>query len=246
MKDKTGSLLTLQPHFSDLEKKTYFIDKKNNIRGLIMNKLEDIIAEAIEYLQARENAKENVLSIARMARMFSKKSILMLHIGDVEGSKAQLDEAAKYLQEIQIKIREHPDMGHFDAVQSARQEFAESAILFQIINENYFPAPESINVSTTDYIMGLADVPGELRRQTLDRLREGDLTKAENGLAFMEEIYLALVQAEEASLLLKGLRRKIDITRMVNERTRSEITNEAGRQRLLKQLKNLGEKLENV
>jgi predicted translin family RNA/ssDNA-binding protein len=48
---------------------------------------------------------------------------------------------------------------------------------------------------------------------------------------------------EEASLLLKGLRRKLDVVRMVNERTRAEITTEVSRERLRRQLGELGDRL---
>jgi len=51
------------------------------------------------------------------------------------------------------------------------------------------------------------------------------------------------VEAEEASLLLRGLRRKLDVTRAVNERTRAEITEEASRAKLTSELRKLGEKL---
>jgi len=74
-------------------------------------------------------------------------------------------------------------------------------------------------------------VPGELRRQALDALRRGDIETAEARLSTMQEIYLTLVIMEEVPLL-KGLRRKLDITRGVIERTRSEVTAEAGRRRL--------------
>ncbi|MFH1180644.1 MAG: hypothetical protein V1710_09795, partial [Candidatus Bathyarchaeota archaeon] len=103
---------------------------------------------------------------------------------------------------------------------------------------------EELGISSSDYIMGLADVPGELRRQTLDLLRAGDLEAAERNLATMEEIYLNLVTVEEVSLFLKGLRRKLDVTRNVNERTRAEITTEASRERLRQKLAEVEEKLQ--
>jgi len=48
---------------------------------------------------------------------------------------------------------------------------------------------------------------------------------------------------EEASLL-KGLRRKTDIARGVIERTRSDVTAEAGRRRLNESVRRLTEKLD--
>jgi len=98
-------------------------------------------------------------------------------------------------------------------------------------------------VPINSYIMGLADVPGELRRQALDALRVGEMERAETLLLRMEEIYLSLVSMEEATLL-KGLRRKLDIARGVIERTRSEVTAEAGRRRLDESVRRLTEKLD--
>jgi len=59
----------------------------------------------------------------------------------------------------------------------------------------------------------------------------------------MESIYLSLISMEEAPML-RGLRRKMDIARGVIERTRSEITAEAGRRRLDESVRRLTERLE--
>jgi predicted translin family RNA/ssDNA-binding protein len=60
----------------------------------------------------------------------------------------------------------------------------------------------------------------------------------------MEEIYLNLVSVEDASLLLKGLRRKLDIARGVIENTRAELTAEAGRRRLNESVSRLSKKID--
>jgi len=125
-----------------------------------------------------------------------------------------------------------------------RQEYAEAAILHSLITEKRYPAPEELGVEEPDYLLGLADVPGELRRQALDSLREGDLEAAEGSLETMEEIYLYLVEAEEATMMLKGMRRKLDVARGVTERTRAEVTAEAGRRRLSRELESFRDRLE--
>ena len=127
---------------------------------------------------------------------------------------------------------------------AARQEYAEAAILHSLITLKKYPTPEELGVEETDYVLGLADVPGELRRQALDSLREGDLEAAENILETMEEIYLYLVEAEETSMMLKGMRRKLDVARGVTERTRAEVTAEAGRRRLSRELGSFRKRLE--
>jgi translin len=206
--------------------------------------LDEIIKQAQEDLISREKARDEAYSRARKARTLSKQSILLLHSGETEKAEANIGEAKKLLEEIMDYTLAYPEISVYDAVSAALQEYSEAAILYGLNTGAGYPSPELLGVSSTDYIMGLADVPGELRRQTLDLLRKGELETAEQNLALMEEIYLNLTAVEEVSLFLKGLRRKLDVTRNVNERTRAELTIEASRERLRKKLTEVSEKLQ--
>ena len=205
--------------------------------------LSEIIQQASDDLLNREKARDEAYSRARRARTLSKQAILLLHSGETEKAGSNLVEAKRYLSEINEYVSEFPEIGVYEAVSAAKQEYSEASILYGLNTDAGYPAPSELGVSVTDYILGLADVPGELRRQTLDLLRAGDLVKAEGNLALMEEIYLNLTTVEEVSLFLKGLRRKLDVTRNVNERTRAELTIEASRERLRRKLAEVGEKL---
>jgi len=187
--------------------------------------LEEIIREAAEELRAREKARDEAYGRARRARMLSKQAILLLHNGNQEKAIAKLDEAGSLLKEISVYTEEFTEIRSYENTGKG------------------YPSPGSLGLGPKNYILGLADVPGELRRQTLDLLRDGDLEAAQANLATMEQIYLNLTGMEEASLLLKGLRRKLDVVRMVNERTRAEITTEVSRERLRRQLGELGDRL---
>ncbi len=206
--------------------------------------LDEIIKQAQEDLLSREKARDEAYSRARKARTLSKQAILLLHSGEVAKAEANIAEAKKLLGEINEYTGVYPEIAVYDAVSAARQEYSEAAILYGLNNGTGYPSPEMLGISSTDYIMGLADVPGELRRQTLDLLRKGELENAEQNLALMEEVYLNLTAVDEVSLFLKGLRRKLDVTRNVNERTRAELTIEASRERLRKKLAEVSEKLQ--
>lgn len=199
--------------------------------------LKNIIEEAAKELSHRETVRDQVLSRARKARMLSKQAILYLHNRDTENATQNLDKASQLLKEISEYSDKDQEIQYYDAVIAARQEYSEAQILYQLNTANEYPEPEKLGVSTTDYILGLADVPGELRRQTLDLLREEKLEQAKINLDRMEEIYLHLLSMEEVSLLLKGLRRKLDVIRSVTERTRAEITSETSRQKLIEELR---------
>lgn len=205
--------------------------------------LEELVRRVAEELRLRDLALDEIMSRARRARVLSKQAILQLHGGSIEASDERLSEARGILDEMKEFLRSHPNMGSFEQVSAAREEYAEASIIHGLTTSRVFPEPEAVGVPLDSYILGLGDVPGELRRQALDGLRVGDMALAEDRLETMESIYLNLVSMDEAPLL-KGLRRKLDIARGVIERTRSEITAEAGRRRLDDSVKQLADRLE--
>jgi translin len=203
--------------------------------------LRNIINQATEELQDRENARDEALGRARKARQLSKQAILYDHNKQPERAHTNLVEARKLLNESKPYIEDHPELDQYEEVEAAHEEHAEATILHSLLTTDTYPTPEQATATPIQYLLGLGDVPGELRREALDALRTGDLQKAEHHLNRMEQIYLHLVAMEDASLL-KGLRRKLDITRGVIEATRSEVTAETGRRRLSDQLKQLTER----
>ena len=205
--------------------------------------LESIIKQVSEELIAREKSRDEAYSRARRARTLSKQAILLLHSRETAKAERNLIEASGLLHEIEEYVAIYHEIAQYEAVTAARQEYSEASILYGLNTGRGYPKPSDLGVSSTDYLLGLADVPGELRRQTLDHLRVGDLAAAEENLELMEEIYLNLTSVEEVSLFLKGLRRKLDVTRNVNERTRAELTIEASRERLRQKLAEVSKKL---
>jgi translin len=71
---------------------------------------------------------------------------------------------------------------------------------------------------------GLAEAASELRRHTLDRLRDGDLARGEELLGIMDDVFSALVPVDYPDALTGGLRRTLDALRAVLERTRGDVT----------------------
>jgi translin len=71
----------------------------------------------------------------------------------------------------------------------------------------------------------MAEAASELRRQVLDRLRDGDTTEAETLFAIMDDVYDLLVTVDYPDALTGGLRRSTDALRAVLERTRGDVTN---------------------
>jgi translin len=79
-------------------------------------------------------------------------------------------------------------------------------------------------VDVAPYCNGLAEAASELRRQLLDRLRAGDLARAEELMSAMDEVYSLLVTIDYPDGVTGGLRRTTDALRAVLERTRGDLT----------------------
>lgn len=201
--------------------------------------MENIVERIAKRLREEKEAREMALDLSRRARVLSKTVILLIHSGDMNSAEAKLQEARRML-EASAAIRKARRL-QIDELGSAEEEYAEAEILLSLKRREEIPPPESLNVEPARYLLGLADVIGELRREAVDALRVGELGEAERMLERMEQIYLTLTSADEAMILLKGLRRKLDVARSLIESTRGQIAEEKGRRRLIKTLERFKE-----
>jgi translin len=80
-------------------------------------------------------------------------------------------------------------------------------------------------VEMVNYLAGLGDTTGELRRHILDLIRRGKAAEGEYFLGVMEEIFHLLMLFDYPDAVTRGLRRKGDLARSMLERTRGDLTN---------------------
>ena len=181
----------------------------------------------------REKSHEKM----RKATSLSKQTILLIHQKRFEEAKRTVASAKEVISSLQGLANEYPEIVHGGMLSAAFQEYSEANIFLKLIEESRFVAPKEIVVPSIDYVLGLADVVGELRRLALDALREGDVAKGEECLKTMDEILIELMALDEAYMLVPGLRRKNDVARRIIETTRGDITTEVRRKSLEDYLK---------
>jgi translin len=201
--------------------------------------LKPLLGKIQEELREKEEVREKVQTAMRRATRLSKQAILFTHQERHRDAKKLLKEAGELFTELLGIAKDHPDMVYMGMVDAAFQEYAEAQTLLHLVEENRFIGPTELGVPAVSYVLGLADVIGELRRRALDSLRKGDVKTAENCLQTMEQIYVELMSMDEAYMLVPGLRRKSDIARHIIETTRGDITIEARRSSLEECIKNL-------
>lgn len=202
-----------------------------------MPALKTTLKKVKKELSQKEKLRENAQEKMRKTTSLSKQAILLSHQKRLKEAKEQIEKAKGLIAELQEQAKTYPSIIYGGMFTAALQEYAEANIFVKLIEENQFVGPEEIAVPPVDYVLGLADVVGELRRAVLDALREGDANKGEQFLETMDEIYIELMALDEAYMLVPGLRRKCDVARRIIEATRGDITQEVRRKALEDYLK---------
>ena len=210
-----------------------------------MSRLKMVLKEVMCELKEKEKVREVAHEDMRKATSLSKQAILLIHQKRMKEAKKLVDKAKEAISELNDLSTKYPEIIYSGMFNAALQEYSEASIFLKLVEESKFLTPKEINVSSADYILGLADVIGEYRRLALDALREGDVKKGEECLQTMDEIYVELMAMDEAYMLVSGLRRKCDVARKIIETTRGDVTQEVRRKSLedyLRSFENLKKK----
>ena len=201
--------------------------------------LKSFLNKVQEELKKKEEVRGEVQADMRRAIRLSKQAILFVHQERFDDAGKSLEDAGELFAKLRGVSKDHPDLVYIGLVDAAFQEYAEAHTLLGLAREGQFISPEKLGVPAVSYVLGLADVVGELRRRALDSLRRGDIETAEGSLRMMEQIYIELTAMDDAYLLVHGLRRKCDIARRIIETTRGDVTIEARRSSLERSIKRL-------
>jgi translin len=175
-------------------------------------------------LEAAHTAREAGLAATRRTIRSCGLAIRAVHRDDPASAKALTAEAEVALREAQEALRPFPAVAYAGFLGDAEKEFAEACLTAALVQGSPLPGYETMQVEVTSWLKGLAEAASELRRFLLDRLRAGELTRAETLLIAMDEIYGLLITIDYPDALTGGLRRSTDALRAVLERTRGDLT----------------------
>ena len=185
----------------------------------------DAIADRIRAaFTAQDAARERILPLCREVIRYSSTAIRALHRQEMNEARDLLKEARHLLDEADKAIADGGELIRAGFMIDAQKEYAEGCITLALVNGKQPPAPEELGVDPAAYLHGLAEAVGELRRYMLDSLRKGDLSRGEELLSAMDDIYNILVTMDFPDAITHGLRRNTDMVRGVLERTRSDLT----------------------
>jgi translin len=175
-------------------------------------------------LDAVNSAREAGLAACRRTIRACGSSIRAVHRQEGDRAEALRAEAERALREAQRAVQPHPAVAFAGFLHDAEKEYAEAVLTASLVLGRPLPSSADIGVELPAWLNGLAEAASELRRHLLDRLREGDVARAEGLLAAMEDVYDLLVTIDYPDAVTGGLRRTADALRAVLERTRSDLT----------------------
>jgi translin len=188
------------------------------------SEIADLGKRAHEAFDDKHHAREITITASRRAIQACAASIRATHRGEFEPARTLAVEAREHLREADAALVGHPDVRTNGPLYDAKKELAEAWLTLALVRNEPLPTPDELGIEIAAYCNGLAEAASELRRQLLDRLRQGELARAEELMGAMDEIYSLLVTIDYPDGVTGGLRRTTDALRAVLERTRGDLT----------------------
>jgi translin len=185
--------------------------------------LKKAFSDITELLEILYQDREEILKLSREIVRDCSIAIKDTH-------RKKFDKFHKKIENIKFKHKEllkivnkNPGI-FFKYLKTPEQEFTESIVFHSIINNEEIPTPSEVKIDPINFLLGLADVIGELRRYALDNIRNSRIKDLNSILEDMDEIYTYLFTLDYPSGLTQDLRHKVDVARNLIEKTRGDIS----------------------
>ena len=186
--------------------------------------LEQIATKALDAFTEKNTVRELALQYSRSIIRLSANALRAVHRRETGKAKDLISQATNYINQTNTILQTNPDIYYAGYLAEARKEFSEANITMALLLQQPLPQPEELGVNITDYLKGLGDSVGEVRRYILDSLRRDEWQQCEDAMEIMDQIYSLLVAIDFPEGVTGGLRNTNDMVRRTLERTRGDFT----------------------
>ena len=186
-----------------------------------------------------EERRNTIIKGTRDATIFCSKAIVSMHAHKKNESIEYIEKAKKLLQ--QFRELGKDDLQKYLYV--AEQEYVEACCLFSIAEDNAIPSMKSLEVYDISYVMGLLDCIGEIKRMIIDKIRTEGISNVNTLFELMDRIYGTIYPLAVYDNLMPGLRKKLDVSRILIENVRAIITEEKRRSVMIERIQEFETKL---
>jgi translin len=202
---------------------------------MVSEKIKISLTSINDELKLIENRREQLIKESRDIIILCSQSIISLHQGHLQESQLKLDKAKDLY--FSLKTLAQADLLRY--LSMSEQELVECSLLMSIVKNEALPGLDDIGVSSQAYLFGILDCIGEIKRMVYDMVRLNRYDQAEYLFRVMQEIYSEIYPFSIYDNLVNGIRKKLDVCKILIENTRELITEEARRSIIIESLKKL-------
>jgi len=187
-------------------------------------------------IEERRNA---IIKGTRDATILCSKAIVSMH-------SHKKNESTEYIEKAKKLLKQFKELGKDDLqkyLYIAEQEFVEAYCLFSIAENSVIPGKSSLEVSDSSYVMGLLDCIGEIKRMIIDKIRSEGTSNVNALFELMDKIYGTIYPLAVYDNLMPGLRKKLDVSRILIENVRAIITEEKRRTIMIEKIDEFEKKI---
>ena len=184
------------------------------------------IAGIEKRLLEMQKRKDGVLAASREMVRLAGRSITLMHARKLAAAGSSL----RKLDSLERKMRNMEKGFEYFSMQ-AHQEYVEARALSSILKESRLVSAAELHVGGVPYLLGIMDLSGELKREVIEAIRNGDIRAAKLYHGFMKEIYDSTRSLRFANSLVPEFRRKQDVARIQLENADSELLAATGGRR---------------
>lgn len=187
-------------------------------------------------IEERRNA---IIKGTRDATILCSKAIVSMH-------SHKKNESIEYIEKSKKLLKQFKELGKDDLqkyLYIAEQEFVEAYCLFSIAENAAIPGKRSLEVSDISYVMGLLDCIGEIKRMIIDKIRSEGTSNVTALFELMDKIYGTIYPLAVYDNLMPGLRKKLDVSRILIENVRAIITEEKRRTIMIEKIDEFEKKI---
>lgn len=206
---------------------------------MVSEKIKISLKSINDELQLIENRREQLIKESRDIIILCSQSIISLHQGHIQESQLKLDKAKDLY--FSLKTLAQTDLLRY--LSMSEQELVECSLLMSIVKNEALPRLDEIGVSSQAYLFGILDCIGEIKRMVYDMVRLNRYDQAEYLFTVMQEIYSEIYTFSIYDNIVSGIRKKLDVCKILIENTRELITEEARRSIIIESLKKLDSSL---
>lgn len=195
-------------------------------------------------MEQKNAARDTAYARSRQLTRFCANAISAAHCANWDQARSLLAKARTAARELVRDLADYPDLYYAGYTQDALKEWVEAECTCALIANQPLPTPEELEVEQATYLNGLAEAASEMRRHALDLMRRDELSRAEEILAAMDEIYSLLMAVNYPDAITGGLRHRVDALRSVLERMRGDLTMAIRQERLRRALQSFEERID--